>query len=89
METVQLLIILLSWAVTLNSYSAPEQLPPVEYKSEAYFHEHACSGSYDNSSCEDHAKREREAYAIQREYGIRASGSVLYIRMVIPPCLQV
>lgn len=47
------------------------------------------SGRYDNSSCEDHAKREREAYAIQREYGIRACGSVLYIRMVTPSCLQV
>ncbi len=134
METAQLLKILLSWAVTLSSYSAPEQLPTVEYKSEAYFHEHACggrpcsilawydnngviflderlqqqtdvmtrsmlvhemvhylqdlSGRYDNSSCEDHTRREREAYAIQREYGIRASGSVLYIRMVIPPCPQ-
>jgi hypothetical protein len=134
METAQLLKILLSWAVTLSSYSAPEQLPTVEYKSEAYFHEHACggrpcsifawydnngaifldkrlqqqtdvmtrsilvhemvhylqdlSGRYDNSSCEDHARREREAYAIQREYGIRASGSVLFIRMVILPCPQ-
>jgi hypothetical protein len=47
------------------------------------------SGRDDNSSCEDHARREREAYAIQREHGIRASGSVLFIRMVIPPCPQV
>lgn len=46
------------------------------------------SGKYDNSNCEDHARREREAYAMQREYGIKASGSVLYIRMVIPPCPQ-
>ena len=46
------------------------------------------SGRYDNSSCDDHARREREAYAIQREYGIKASGSVLYIRMIIPPCPQ-
>ena len=46
------------------------------------------SGKFDNANCEDHARREREAYAIQREYGIRASGSVLFIRMVIPPCPQ-
>ncbi len=46
------------------------------------------SGRYDNSSCDDHARREREAYAIQRKYGIKASGSVLYIRMIIPPCPQ-
>jgi len=134
METAQLLKILLSWAVTLSSYPAPEQLPTVGYRSESYFHEHACggrpcsilawydnngainlddrlqhqtdvvtrsmlvhemvhylqdlSGRYDNSSCEDHARREREANAIQREYGIRAGGSVLFIRMVIPPCPQ-
>ena len=134
METAQLLKILLSWAVTLSSYSAPDQPPTVVYKPESYFHEHACggrpcsilawydnngaifmdkrlqqqtdvmtrsmlvhemvhylqdlSGRYDNSSCEDHARREREAYAIQREYGIRASGSVLFIRKVIPPCPQ-
>jgi hypothetical protein len=111
METAQLLKILPSWAATLSSYPAPEHLPTVEYKTESYFHEHACggrpcsilawydnngsmylndrlqqktdvmtrsmlvhemvhylqdlSGRYDNSSCEDHAKREREAYAIQ------------------------
>jgi hypothetical protein len=134
MEAAHLLKVLLSWAVTLSSYSAPNQLPMVEYKSESYFHAHACggrpcsilawydnngtiymdnrlqqhgdvmtrsmlvhelvhylqdlSGRFDNTSCEDHAKREREAYAIQREYGIRASGSVLFIRMVIPPCPQ-
>lgn len=134
METAQLLKILLSWAVTLTSYPAPDEQPTVEYKSESYFHEHACggrpcnilawydnnggiflddrleqqtdvmtrsmvvhemvhylqdlSGKFDNSSCEDHTRREREAYAIQREYGIRASGSVLYIRMTIPPCPQ-
>ena len=44
------------------------------------------SGKYDNNSCEVHTRREREAYAIQREYGIGASGAVLFIRMVIPPC---
>ena len=110
METAQLLKILPGWAVTLSSYPAPEHLPTVEYKTESYFHEHACggrpfsilawydnngaiylqdiSGRYDNSSCEDHARREQETYAIQREYGIRASGSILYIRMVIPPCPQ-
>jgi hypothetical protein len=44
METAQLLKILLSWAVTLSSYSAPEQLPAVEYRSESYFHERACGG---------------------------------------------
>ncbi|MEE8234553.1 MAG: hypothetical protein V3R41_07715 [Gammaproteobacteria bacterium] len=134
METAQLLKVLLSWAVTLSSYSAPAQLPAVEYKPETYFHEQACggrpcsilawydnngtiymddrlsqqtdvmtrsmlvheivhylqdlSGKFDNTNCEDHARREREAYAIQREYGIRASGSVLFIRIVIPPCPQ-
>jgi hypothetical protein len=44
METAQLLKILLSWAVTLSSYPATEQLPGVEYISESYFHEHACGG---------------------------------------------
>lgn len=44
------------------------------------------SGKFHNTDCVDHVKREREAYAIQREYVARAYGQVAYIRMVLPPC---
>ncbi|MDZ7735685.1 MAG: hypothetical protein U5P41_06000 [Gammaproteobacteria bacterium] len=44
------------------------------------------SGRYNASDCSDHVKREREAYAIQREYVARAYGEVAFIRMVLPPC---
>ena len=44
------------------------------------------SGRYSAADCSDHVKREREAYAIQREYVARAYGQVAFIRMVLPPC---
>ena len=44
------------------------------------------SGQYDAMDCSDHIKREREAYAIQREYVAKAYGQVAFIRMVLPPC---
>lgn len=44
------------------------------------------SGRYNNTNCADHVRREREAYAIQREYMARAYGRVAFIRMVLPPC---
>ena len=44
------------------------------------------SGKYDAGDCSEHVKREREAYAIQREYVARAYGQVAFIRMVLPPC---
>lgn len=44
------------------------------------------SGQYDNTDCSQHAQREREAYAIQREYVAKAYGQAAFIRMVLPPC---
>lgn len=44
------------------------------------------SGKFDNTDCDDHVRREREAYAYQREYVARAYGEVAFIRMVLPPC---
>jgi hypothetical protein len=38
------------------------------------------SGQFDSTSCEDSVKRERQAYAIQREY-VQAHGDVAFIRM--------
>lgn len=44
METAELLKVLLSWVVTLNSCSAPDQLPAVGYKSGSCFHAYTCGG---------------------------------------------
>lgn len=44
------------------------------------------SRKFNNSDCSDHVRREREAYAIQREYVARAYGEAAFIRMVLPPC---
>ena len=38
------------------------------------------SGRFDSTSCEDSVRREREAYAIQREY-VQSHGEVSFIRM--------
>jgi len=42
--------------------------------------------NYDPANCDGHVRREREAYAIQREYVARAYGEAAFIRMVLPPC---
>lgn len=44
------------------------------------------SGKFSSGDCSEHVRREREAYAIQREYVARAYGNVAFIRMVLPPC---
>lgn len=124
--------VLLSWAVQLSSYPAPDVPPQVEYRPQSFFIEHVCrsercrtlgwynhagtvylderlrgrddkftrsllvhefvhylqdqSGKFSDADCNDHARREREAYAIQREYVARSYGEVAFIRMVLPPC---
>jgi hypothetical protein len=43
------------------------------------------SGQFDSTSCGDAVKRERQAYAIQREY-IQAHGDVSFIRLQQRAC---
>jgi hypothetical protein len=44
------------------------------------------SGKFDNHDCEDHMKREREAYSIQRQYLNRIAGRFVAIYINLPPC---
>ena len=121
MDKSELLVILLSWASHLSSYSYPEVAPDYEFKPHSFFVKHAClgnpnckagawyndngiiyiddrlenwedpmvrsvivhelthylqdlSGKYNERSCEEHLRREREAYAIQRIYINRIAG---------------
>ena len=48
MENTELLVILLSWASHLSSYSYPEVPPEYQFKPHAFFIEHACQG---NNKC--------------------------------------
>lgn len=44
------------------------------------------SGRYDPTSCADHHRREREAYAVQREFIARAYGQAAFLRMRLWEC---
>lgn len=44
------------------------------------------SGQYDTEKCADQVRREREAYAIQREYIVRAHGKAPFIRAKLFRC---
>lgn len=44
MDKTELLVILLSWASHLSSYSYPETPPEYQFKPHAFFVEHACLG---------------------------------------------
>jgi len=44
------------------------------------------SGHFHGDSCQDYRAREREAYAIQREFMARAMGRVAFIRMQFWAC---
>lgn len=44
------------------------------------------SGEFENMDCELHAKREREAYSIQRQYLNKIAGRFVAIYMNYPPC---
>ena len=44
------------------------------------------SGRYDSQSCTDQVRREREAYAVQREYIVRAHGKAPFIRARVFHC---
>lgn len=44
------------------------------------------SNKFDNTNCQDHLLREREAYGIQRQYLNRIAGSFVAIYMNLPPC---
>ena len=48
MEKTELLVILLSWASHLSSYSYPEYPPEYQFKPHTFFIEHACR---DNNKC--------------------------------------
>ncbi len=45
------------------------------------------SGKFDNNSCEDHQKREREAYSVQRRYINRIAGRYMAIYAEYIPCM--
>ena len=44
------------------------------------------SGKFDPDSCDDHNKREREAYSVQRQYLNKIAGRFSAIYLNIPPC---
>ena len=44
------------------------------------------SGKFDNNTCADHQKREREAYSIQRQYLNKIAGRLVAIYMNYSPC---
>ena len=44
------------------------------------------SGNYDNMNCDLHAKREREAYSVQRQYLNKIAGKFTAIYINYPPC---
>ena len=44
------------------------------------------SGEYDEMDCNLHAKREREAYSVQRQYLNKIAGRFVAIYMNYPPC---
>ena len=46
------------------------------------------SGEYKQMDCDLHAKREREAYSIQRQYLNKIAGRFTAIYMNFPPCQQ-
>ena len=133
MDKSELLLILLSWASHLSSYTYPEVPPDYEFKSRSFFVNNACqgnarcnagawyndngtiyiddrlqnwedpmvrsvivhelvhylqdlSGKYTKSGCEEHLRREREAYAIQRMYINRIAGVFAATYPVYAPC---
>jgi hypothetical protein len=44
------------------------------------------SGKYEEMNCDLHAKREREAYSVQRQYLNKIAGRFVAIYMNYPPC---
>jgi len=44
------------------------------------------SGKFDAESCDDHNRREREAYSVQRQYLNKIAGRFSVIYLNIPPC---
>jgi len=133
MEETKMISVLLSWAIHLSGYPAPDRLPAIEYQPRGFFVEHAClgrescrvaawydnngiiyldehlkgrddaitrsvivheivhylqdlSGKYGSGDCNDHLRREREAYSVQRQYLNRIAGQFVAIYMNYPPC---
>ena len=129
----QLLAVLLSWTVSLSSYTHPGTPPEIVFKNHDFFVAEACggnsrceavawynndgtiflderlrghtdaytrsvvvhelahylqdlSGDYSEMDCNLHAKREREAYSIQRQYLNKIAGRFTAIFMTYPPC---
>ena len=128
-----LLAVLLSWTVSLSSYSHPGVGPELIYKPHQFFVDTACagnekckavawydnaktiflderlkghvdantrsvvvhelahylqdlSGEYEKMDCNLHAKREREAYSIQRQYLNKIAGRFVAIYQNYLPC---
>ena len=46
------------------------------------------SNKFENTNCQDHLVREREAYGIQRQYLNRIAGRFVAIYMNFPPCQE-
>ncbi len=44
------------------------------------------SGKFDPESCDDHNRRQREAYSVQRQYLNKIAGRFSVIYLNIPPC---
>jgi len=44
------------------------------------------SGKFDPAACEDYNRREREAYAVQREFVARAAGHAAFLRIELGEC---
>ena len=133
MDKTELLVILLSWASHLSTYSYPETPPEYQFKPHVFFVEHAChgsdkcnagawyndqgviyiddrlqdwddpmvrsvivhelvhylqdlSGKFNKKNCEEQLRREREAYAIQRIYLNRITGTFAATYPVYAPC---
>lgn len=129
----KLLAVLLSWTVSLSSYTHPGVPPEIVFKTHEFFVKEACggfnkcdvvawynnngiiylderldghtdaytrsvvvhelahylqdlSGEYAEMDCDLHAKREREAYSIQRQYLNKIAGRFTAIYMNYPPC---
>jgi hypothetical protein len=130
-----LLAVLLSWTVSLSSYSHPGLSPEILFKPHPFFVDVAChgnekcdvvawynnngtiflddrlngktdaftrsvvvhelvhylqdiSGEYGEMDCNLYAKREREAYSIQKQYLNKIAGKFVAMYMNYPPCYE-